>query len=156
MTTYIYIDSTDAFVEGQRLAAVKAGMAFDIHEATRREIFDFGYTLDFNNLAALLGDNDAKVFETRNSDMQREASDVGILVPEVMVDALTRLDKTADKIVLVGGDAYELLVHRLAELGFTVDVAFWSHAAGALKPICANFIELDSHFDQLALDAVAA
>ena len=52
--TYTYIDNSNFFIEGQRVAAVEAGMALDISDAIDRKVFDYSWQPDYGKLHALL------------------------------------------------------------------------------------------------------
>ncbi len=39
--TYTYVDNSNVYIEGQRVAAVSKGTAQDIEDAISRRIFDF-------------------------------------------------------------------------------------------------------------------
>lgn len=182
MAKFIYIDNSNVYIEGQRVAAVQSGEAINIKDATRRKTLNRGYRIDFGKLynfvtkngdaavsrAVVFGSrpppNDSMwaiaksagfelVIEDRNAANKEKGVDTGIAV-EMCVDALMHADKQSDKILLVAGDAdFVPAVRRLTGFGFTVDVAFWSHASGKLKRICSNFIDLNPHFNELALNA---
>ena len=50
MKTYTYIDNSNFFVEGQRLSAVKKGMAKNIYDAMNNDIFDHSWQPDYGKL----------------------------------------------------------------------------------------------------------
>ena len=182
MAKYVYVDNSNVFIEGQRVAAVQNGLALDIQDAITRRVFDHSYRLDFGKLyrfVARNGDADAEravlfgsrpppndslwavaksagfelVIEDRNAANKEKKIDTGI-VAAMYEDAFTKTDKEKDKLVLVAGDGdYLPAISRLIELGFTVDVLFWAHASQALKTACSNFIEMDSYFADLAVES---
>ena len=178
MARFIYIDNSNVFIEGQRVAAVNGGYALDMDDAQRRGIFYGGYRLDFGKLYNFLtrnGDPEIKrvalfgsrpppndslwamakkkgfepIIEDRNPSNQEKKIDTGITVAMVM-DALKRADKSADEFTLVGGDSdFVPAVRELVKDGFTVNVAFWDHASNELKRACSRFISMNAHFDEL-------
>ena len=52
--TYTYVDNSNVYIEGQRLAAVKKGMAMDLQDAFYRKIFDFTWNIDYGKLHQFL------------------------------------------------------------------------------------------------------
>jgi len=180
MARFIYIDNSNVFIEGQRVAAVSVGYALDMDDAQRRGIFYGGYRLDFGKLynfltgngdpeikrVALFGsrppDNDSlwavarskgfePIIEDRSPSNREKKIDTGIVVA-MMEDAYKRADKSADSFTLVAGDSdYVPAVRALIETGFTVNVAFWRHASRELQRTSSKFIDMNPHFDALAL-----
>ncbi len=179
MARFIYVDNSNVFIEGQRVAAVSNGNALDIQDAIRRQIFDPGYRLDFGKLyefVASNGDTDTGramlfgsrpppndslwaiaesagfelVIEDRNVANREKKIDTGI-VTAMLEHAFTQADTSEDKFILVAGDGdYVPAVTCLVKRGFTVDVVFWQHASRELKTACSSFIEMDPHFEYLS------
>ncbi|WP_458098484.1 hypothetical protein [Roseomonas sp. WA12] len=54
LTHLAYIDSSNLFIEAQKVSAVARGMARSLHDARQRGILDFEYRLDLYRLMALL------------------------------------------------------------------------------------------------------
>ena len=50
MLTYTYVDNSNVFIEGQRVSAVKLGLARNIWEATQNRIVDHQWQLDYGKL----------------------------------------------------------------------------------------------------------
>jgi uncharacterized LabA/DUF88 family protein len=180
MAEFIYVDNSNVFIEGKRIAAVRDGLARDAAEANRRDIADNDFRLDFGELYNFIADNNpGKVaravmfgstlsesdavwataervgFETvvvsRNAENREKKVDTGIVAAMVR-DAYTRADKKKDTITLVAGDSdYVPAIELLTADGFRVEVAFWSSASHELKEICTRFVELDKHLDDLEL-----
>lgn len=171
MSEFVYVDNSNVFIEGRRIAAKKRGLD---------SFADFDFRLDFGELydfvaeynpekiarALLLGsrpptsDKVWKVAENvgfevviveRNKKNQEKKVDTGI-VASMMRDAYTKANKN-DVITLVAGDSdYVPAVKLLVDDGFHVEVVFWSSASTELKHVCSKFIELDKHLDDLEYD----
>jgi uncharacterized LabA/DUF88 family protein len=174
MAEFVYVDNSNLFIEGKRIAALQNG---DGHHP-RRENADNSFRLDFGELydfvaehnpekiarAVLFGstvvESDAiwrvaeRVgFETvvvnRNAANQEKKVDTGIVAAMVR-DAYTRVDKAKDTITLVAGDSdYVPAIELLTDDGFRVEVVFWSSASSELKRVCSRFIELDRYLNKL-------
>lgn len=169
MAEYVYVDNSNVFIEGKKIAARRKNG--NGHE------MDFSFRLDFGELydfvaehnpgkiarALLLGSSpptsdkvwnvaERAGFEVvvidRNSENREKKVDTGIVAAMVR-DAYTRADKS-DVITLVAGDSdYVPAVELLVGDGFQVEVVFWSSASGELKRVCSKFIELDKYLDDL-------
>lgn len=172
MAEFVYVDNSNVFIEGKKIAARRNGNGREIDFSFR---LDFGELYDFvaeNNpgkiaRALLLGSSPPtsdKVWDVaenagfevvvlnRNSANQEKKVDTGI-VAAMIRDAYTRADKANDTITLVAGDSdYVPAVKMLADDGFYVEVVFWSNVSAELKSICSRFIELDKHLDALEYD----
>jgi uncharacterized LabA/DUF88 family protein len=168
MAEYVYVDNSNVFIEGKKIAAQRNGRSGDIDFSFR---LDFGELYDFvaeNNpgkiaRALLLGSRPPtsdKVwtvatragFEVvvldRNPENREKKVDTG-LVAAMVRDAYTKAEKT-DEITLVAGDSdYVPAVEMLVADGFYVEVVFWSSASSELKSVCSRFVELDRHLDNL-------
>jgi uncharacterized LabA/DUF88 family protein len=169
MAEYVYVDNSNVFIEGKKIAARRNGNGHDM---------DFSFRLDFGELydfvaehnpakiarALLLGSrppSNDKVWDiaervgfevvvvNRNALNQEKKVDTG-LVAAMVRDAYTQVEKEKDTITLVAGDSdYVPAVQMLTGDGFCVEVVFWSNASGELKSVCSRFIELDKHLDAL-------
>ncbi len=178
MAGFVYVDNSNVFIEGQRVAAVENGFALNIRDAISGQIFDRSYRLDFGKLYKFVANNGwnvkrailfgsrpppndslwaaAKsegfdlVIEDRSAANREKKIDTGIVMA-MAKDAFTKADKSSDKFVLVAGDGdYVPAVSDLVAEGFTVDVVFWQHASQELKSACSNFIEMNPHFGNLS------
>jgi uncharacterized LabA/DUF88 family protein len=178
MAEYIYVDNSNVFIEGKRIAAIKRGIARNMREANKNDVSDHSFRLDFGELydfvaesnpnkvarALLFGsgisEND-KVWQiaervgfeavvvNRNAANQEKKVDTG-LVAAMVRDAYTKADKARDTISLVAGDSdYVPAVEILTRDGFNVEVVFWSSASSELKSVCSRFVELDKHLEAL-------
>ncbi len=168
MAEYVYVDNSNVFIEGRKIAARRRGVS---------DFSDFSFRLDFGKLydfvaeynpgkiarALLLGsrpplnDNVWNIAERagfevvvldRNQNNQEKKVDTGIVAAMVR-DAYTKAGKS-DVISLVAGDSdYVPAINLLVNDGFHVEVVFWSSASGELKRACSRFVELDRHLDDL-------
>jgi uncharacterized LabA/DUF88 family protein len=178
MAEFIYVDNSNIFIEGRRIAAIRQGRARDLADANRNDIQDHSFRLDFGELydfisesnpekvsrALLFGssppESDAvwaiaervgfeAIVVSRNADNKEKKVDTGIVAAMVR-DAYTRADKSKDTITLVAGDSdYVPAVELLTGDGFRVEVVFWSSVSNELKNICSRFIELDRYLEKL-------
>lgn len=180
MKSFVYIDNSNVFIEGQRCAAVHSGMAADIYDAIERRVFDFSYKIDYGKLyeylcgeqksevgcAKLWGspppsDSFWKMVETkgfevvtydRNAAGKEKKVDVAI-ASAITKDAYTKIDRKNEEIILVSGDRdYVPVIEDLKSEGFTVVVVFWDHAAKELKESASKFISLNAWFKYLQLE----
>ena len=178
MGKLVYVDNSNVWIEGKRVAAVKNGLALNIDDAIRYNVFDNNYRLDFGRLHEFVGGNDpgeikraalfgsrlpendslwkmAKkhgfetIIEDRNVRNKEKRVDTGI-VTLMMKDAYTLADKVKDTLTLVAGDGdYVPTFKALIADGFTVNVAFWGHASADLKRHCSKFFNLNSYLKHL-------
>jgi uncharacterized LabA/DUF88 family protein len=178
MAEFIYVDNSNVFIEGKRIAAIRDGKAKSVAHANANDISDHSFRLDFGELydfvaehnpekvarAVLFGssppESDAvwmiaekvgfeAVVVSRNAANQEKKIDTGIVAAMVR-DAYTRVDKAKDTITLVAGDSdYVPAVELLTDDGFHVEVVFWSSASAELKNAASRFIELDRHLETL-------
>ncbi|HVI51215.1 MAG TPA: NYN domain-containing protein [Candidatus Sulfotelmatobacter sp.] len=173
MTTYTYIDNSNLYIEGCRIAAVKRGMAADVYEAMNLFIVDHTWRMDYgklydficgeNSIARLWGSPppgdsfwnmldhkgfNPTVYEKNFSNKEKKV-DVAI-AHRMTKDAFTIIEKTRDEIILVSGDTdYVPVVTDLVADGFKVEVAFWDHAGRELREIATDFISLNKYHDHL-------
>ncbi len=176
MARWIYVDNSNLWIEGQRLSAVRKGMAPDIWSAMAMQVVDTAYRMDFGRLinflangheikgASLFGSrppandslwNIAKEagFETiindRNAANKEKRIDTGI-VARIVMDANVKCNKDEDEIILVAGDGdYVPVTDILVQNGYTVIVAFWNHASKDLKHSATTFIDLNPYLEYL-------
>ena len=178
MAEFIYVENSNIFIEGRRIAAIRQGRARDLYEANRYDIQDHSFRLDFGELYNFISEHNPKkvaravlfgssppesdavwqiaervgfeaVVVSRNSQNKEKKIDTGIVAAMVR-DAYTKADKEKDTISLVAGDSdYVPAVDLLTEDGFRVEVVFWSSASHELKEVCSRFIELDRYLEKL-------
>ena len=179
MSKFVYVDNSNVFIEGQRVAAVENGNALSIQDAISRQIFDSSYRLDFGklyNLVASNGNSNAEramlfgsrpppndslwavaesagfelVIVDRNLSNKEKKIDTGI-VTAMLTHAFTEADAAKDQFILVAGDSdYVPVVEALSKNGFTINIVFWDHASRELQNVCSNFVSMNSHFEKLA------
>jgi uncharacterized LabA/DUF88 family protein len=178
MAEFIYVDNSNIFIEGRRIAAIRQGKARNFAEANRYDIQDHSFRLDFGELYDFISENNPNkvaravlfgssppesdavwaiaervgfeaVVVSRNSQNKEKKIDTGIVAAMVR-DAYTKADRQKDTITLVAGDSdYVPAVEILTTDGFRVEVVFWSSASVELKEACSRFIELDRYLEKL-------
>lgn len=177
---YIYVDNSNLYIEGRRVAAVASGLAGSIREAMDDGILDHGYTISFGKLHEFLTGNDltkikrAALFGSRpppNDSIWRYAEKAGFELhledrnvknKEKKIDTgiATLITKDAykfgkpqeDTFVLVAGDAdYVPTINELKADGYAVEVVFWNHAARELREVASKFIPLDQYLEALRI-----
>ena len=178
MAEFIYVDNSNVFIEGKRIAAAQNGKARNAAEACDKDITDHSFRLDFGELYDFVAEHNPKkvaravlfgssppesdavwqiaekvgfeaIVVSRNAVNQEKKVDTGI-VAAMMRDAYTKVDREKDTITLVAGDSdYVPAVELLTRDGFRVEVVFWSSASSELKSVCTKFIELDRYLEKL-------
>lgn len=177
MRTYTYVDNSNVFIEGQRLAAVKSGLARDIVDAMNRRIVDNRWNIDYGKLHSFVcgekseigaaklwgspppGDTfwsmvESKGFQVRTFDKGVSGGEkkVDVAIAHQMTkDAYTVIDKKDSEITLVSGDKdFVPVVEDLVGGGYRVVVAFWDHAARELRDVASSFASLNQWHSYLA------
>ena len=178
MAEFIYVDNSNIFIEGKRIAAVRQGKAKNAAQANDKNIVDHTFRLDFGGLYDFISENNPNkvarallfgssppesdavwaiaervgfeaVVVSRNSANKEKKIDTGIVAAMVR-DAYTKANRKNDTITLVAGDSdYVPAVELLTDDGFRVEVVFWSSASNELKEVCSRFIELDRYLEKL-------
>lgn len=177
MDDNIYLDDSNVYIEGQRVSAVSKGMAKTLQEASLKQILDKSYKLDFGNLVKIISgfkpsigkmifygskppptDSVWKAAESagfttkifdRSASGKEKMVDTQMAV-DIMEDILTTLKPETDRVIIVAGDRdYVPVVIKAKERGFTVRVAYWSHASGLLRKTASDFQVLDGHIRDL-------
>lgn len=180
MVLFVYVDNSNVWIEGRRLAAVVNGLAGSIEEATMEGILDQSWSYDFGRLYELACPAEAKVgrsllvgsrppandslwerariegFEVqvfdRNASNREKRVDTA-LVTTMLDDSYQHMQAArGDMVVLLAGDGdYVPTVESLQRRGIKVRVVFWSHAISRdLRELADEFRPLDSHLDELA------
>lgn len=180
MAIYLYVDNSNAFIEGKRTSAVKSGLAKSIAEAMNSKILDNSWRLDFGKLHAFIASalkdtitkanlfgsrppaNDSvwimakqvgftPVVVDRNVANKEKKVDTGIITAMIK-DAFTILKKGEDKVVLVAGDSdFVPAIETLKSSGIDVYVFFWGHASWELKKVAKpNFVNLNKDLNKIA------
>ena len=180
MALFVYVDNSNVWIEGQRLSAVRRGLASDPLDAMHRKIVDNDWRYDFGRLYQLACPDIAQIgrsilFGSRppaNDSLWRLAREQGFEVvlfdrnaqnreKEVDVSLATTMMEDSyeymkierhDKAVLISGDRdFVPTVRSLQKRGFPTHVVFWKHAtAGALVEAASDTDWLDPHLDYLA------
>ncbi|MGX1614784.1 NYN domain-containing protein [Micromonospora chalcea] len=175
---FVYVDNSNVWIEGQRIQAVRQGLAADLADAQRRQVaaqwhYDFGrlYELACPSTAhigrsILFGSrppaddslwNIAKregfqvITYDRNAANKEKQVDIS-LSTTMMEDSYEHMKLSRrDIAVLVGGDGdFVPTVKSLKRRGFGVRVVFWSHAVSReLRESADEFVVLDPHFEAL-------
>lgn len=176
MANFVYVDNSNVWIEGMRVAAVAAGEAPDVYTPMRQDLIikwqlDFAQLLDLAGglplnigRAVLYGSRSfgsdsfwraaqAKGFETvvfdRNSRNREKQVDISIAT-DMVADSFELMRPGRDEITLVAGDSdYVPAVKRIRKRGIDLHVVFWSHAARELINAATSFTPLDEHLDLL-------
>lgn len=180
MVLFVYVDNSNAWIEGMRVSAVRKGLATSAKDAMDRGISDHAWSYDFGRLYEAICPSSAQVgrsslfgsrppandslwdiarnegFEVilfdRNFKNKEKEVDVAIAT-QIISDSFQYMRAgRGDKVVLVSGDRdYLPVVENLALRSITTTVVFWEHAtAHALRSGAAEFIPLDPLFDHLS------
>jgi len=174
---YLYVDNSNVWIEGMRVAAVARGLAPDIWTARDQKITDYTWKIDFGHLYAFAGGdkkdvgravlygsrpppNDSvweiakrKGFEVvvqdRNVHNKEKKVDTGIAT-DIVADSYELMDAASDEITLVAGDAdYVPTVQRIRKRGLKFTVVFWDHASKELRDAASDFISLNQYLEHL-------
>ncbi len=167
---FTYIDNSNLFVEGCRVAAVRKHLpgALTIFEAMSNRVVDVTWRLNYARLRDFVSDTEAHgkiaLWGSTNDQLSASIERTGIRVinfrrnssgKEKRVDvaiahAITKdaysglIRKDEDEITLVAGDGdFVPVVDDLVAAGYLVHVVFWGHAARDLKNAASRFICLD-------------
>jgi uncharacterized LabA/DUF88 family protein len=178
MARYVYVDNSNVWIEGQRVSAVRKGLAIDIRDAMSRNVLDPSWRCDFGRLyelacpvtetigrSALFGSrppaNDSLwararsegfevVVHDRNVANREKKVDVGIATM-LLDDSHEYMRPGQDTAVLVAGDGdYVPTVESLKRRGIRVECLFWGQANRELRECVDAFQLLDPHFGFLA------
>jgi hypothetical protein len=173
--TYTYVDNSNFFIEGQRTAAVDAGMALDIFDAIDRRVFDYSWQPDYGKLHTLIcGDKkqigaaklwgspppadsfwkmvERKGFKVKTYERSygREKK-VDVAIGYEIAKDCPKMDKATSEIILVAGDKdFVPVVEDLKSEGYNICVAFWDHAATEMKQKASSFFSLNQYLKHLA------
>lgn len=177
---FTYVDNSNVWIEGQRIQAVRLGLARNLSEAMRDHrsapwSYDFGQLYELIcppgtrvGRSLLVGSrppaNDSVWGRARSEGFEVDVFDRNVANKEKQVDShivTTMLDDSyeymkperGDEAVLVAGDGdYLPCLRSLQRRGLKVRVVFWKHATSReLRETADLFVELDQHFDALTL-----
>ena len=175
---FAYVDNSNVWIEGQRIQAVKQGLARDAYDAMNRKInapwsYDFGRLYELVcplgmkvGRSILVGSrpppNDSVWERARSEGFQVEVFGRNAANKEKQVDSsivTTMMEDSyeymkaerGDMAVLVAGDGdYVPNVRSMQKRGLQVRVVFWKHATSReLRETADEFVDLDQHFDWL-------
>jgi uncharacterized LabA/DUF88 family protein len=180
MANFLYVDNSNAWIEGMHVSAVVEGMAPDIWTAQQNKICDYKWKIDFGKLLAFAGGeragigravlygskpppNDSLwvaakkqgfevvVHERSRFSGQEKKVDTNIAT-DITADSYELMDPAKDEITLVAGDSdYVPTVERLRRRGLRFDVCFWEHVSRELRDAASNFVSLNPHLAYLRL-----
>lgn len=177
MSTLVYVDNSNVWIEGMHVSAVKKGLALNVWDAQQNRITDNAWRFDFGRLYEFVGDSDVKkafLYGSRpppNDSLWDIATSKGFDVVvfdrnvanrEKKIDTKIAADMIAhsyelaelgeDEFTLVAGDTdFVPVIEQLRQRGFRVDICFWNHASRELKEAASNFVELNPWLEYLAL-----
>ena len=177
MKTYTYVDNSNLFIEGQRLAAVQNGLAPNVYDAMNKRIVDPSWKIDYGKLyqflcgsakeigtAKLWGSPppsdsfwkmveqkgfSVKTYEKAFSGKEKKV-DVAI-AHQITKDVYSGLIRPGeDEIYLVAGDKdFVPVIEDICSNGVHVAIVFWDHAAQELKDCASEFISLNKFLNHL-------
>jgi len=172
--TYTYVDNSNFFIEGQRVAAVASGMAQDIYDAIDRRVFDFTWKPDYGKLHGLIcGDKkqigiaklwgspppsdsfwrmvEARGFKVKTYDRSHgKEKKVDVAIAYEIAKDSPKIDKGTSEITIVAGDKdFVPVVEDMVAEGYNVCVAFWDHAAAEMKQKATSFFSLNAYLEHL-------
>jgi hypothetical protein len=173
--TYTYVDNSNFFIEGQRTAAVEKGMALDIFDAIQRRVFDYSWQPDYGKLHVLLcgdqkqiggaklwgspppADSFWKMVESKGFKVKTYERSYGkerkvdVAIGYEIAKDCPKMDKANSEIILVAGDKdFVPVVEDLKVEGYNICVAFWEHAAAAMRGKASSFFSLNPYLKHLA------
>lgn len=175
---FVFVDDSNLWIEGQRVSAVKTGLARNMWEAQAKQTLDHSWRMDAWALREILVDwakvpvpqavlvgsetgrdlnwwNLAKragfrVEVVRRDPCRREKKVDVALASQVWSCVHQKMRPRLDGITLVTGDGdFVPLVQGVRKLGIQVKVAFWSHANRELKDAGDEFEDLDPYFSHV-------
>lgn len=175
MKTFIFIDASSLWIEGQKLSAIRKGKAVDLQYATKYNILDTDWNIEYGKLldyialphskidsVALYGwsriEDDDSIWEMRKRnkfaiqfyDKSLSATEMKIdteLVTDIIM-TMYEMDKQDVAILIAGTNAYKPIVEAFQMHQKNLFIAFWSHASNGLKTR-SSFMELNDYFDTI-------
>ena len=178
MSSFVYVDNSNIWIEGRFVSAVKRGFARDIFDAHKRNICDTSWSYDFGKLlqfaggqsediskATLFGSRPPKndslwtaaeakgftvVTEDRNFFTNKEKKIDSGICTMIMEDSFTIIKPRVDEVVLVAGDRdYVPTVESLKKRDINFILCFWEHAARELLEVSDRFFTLNPYLEYL-------
>lgn len=176
MALYLYVDNSNVWIEGRRVAAVRNGLAPSLDDALRDNVCDMSWNYDFGRLynlacppeeklgrTALFGSTPppsdsiweiarSQGFEVRlfPRNLQNKEKQVDNAIGTLILEDSYEHMQPGDTVVLMAGDGdFVPNLESVRRRGFKVRLMFWSRASGALRAVADEFVNLDRHFDEL-------
>lgn len=179
MSSFVYVDNSNIWIEGMHISAVENGIAPNLYEAQANNICDQSWRVDFGRLLQFAGGDKSEIgravlygsrpppndslwhaaetkgFEVvvhdRNVRNKEKKIDTNIAT-DMVADSYELMTPGEDEIVLVAGDSdYVPTVERLVGRGLTFNVVFWDHAARELQDVASKFVSLNPYLGHLKL-----
>ena len=177
MANLLYVDNSNVWIEGMRVAAVQNGLCPDIWSAVHNRICDNSWKLDFGKLFRFSGGESMEVKKAtlfgskppQNDSVWEAAKRKGFdvitydrnivnhekkidtdIVATMIEDSYEILEVGKDEMTLVAGDSdYVPAIEKLKRRGIPVHVVFWFHASREIKESATKFIDLDPYLKNL-------
>jgi hypothetical protein len=170
MAIYVYVDNSNLWIEGQRVAAsirnhVSLGETLDpnwrydfgkLYELACPQTEKLGRTSLFGSTPPLTDSlwkrADAEGWDVRthprNASNKEKQVDSSIIT--LMLTDCFKYMQPDDRVVLISGDAdFVPAIKPIQQAGHQVTVMFWSHASRELVDKANTFVSLNDHFDFL-------
>lgn len=179
MVLFVYVDNSNVWIEGQRVSAVRRGLAKSIKDAMDRGVVDHEWSYDFGQLYRAVCPEDSPIgrsslfgsrpppndslwdmarqvgFEVftfdRNFKNKEKEVDVAIAT-QMMEDSYEHMrSDRGDMVVLIAGDRdYVPTLESLRKRGFRSLVVFWEHAtARDIRDAADDYSPLEPLFEHL-------
>ena len=174
MSSLIYLDNSNLWIEGKKVSAVSKGMALDIWEATETRTFDNTFKLDFGHVLEIANHAPVRIarfygsrppeadsiwaaakrvgFRLEILDRNARNKEKGVdssMVADIIQDMYEIAEKDDVFILITGDEDYVPAIERLHKRDFEVHVLFWDHAARRIKDSADNFQSLNGYLDRL-------
>lgn len=179
MAELIYVDNSNLWIEGMRVAAIESGKAASLQHSIANKICDYDWKYDFGKLLYLAGGeqknikravlfgsrppkNDslwqlaqAKGFEPitydRNAANKEKKIDTDITAT-VLEDSY-EIYQPGDNITLIAGDGdYIPLIEKLHKRKISIHVMFWAHASREIKDAVGDkFFNLNPYLNTIRI-----
>lgn len=184
MAEYMYVDDSNLWIEGMRVAAVHNRLAYSVEHAMQEGILEHGWMFDFYRLkdfafgstgqparavvyGSRTGSNqemwkvaERSGFEVKTYDREPHAKEKKVdtsMSVDMVMDAFRRMCPGDDTVTIFAGDAdYVPAVCALKTHHLHTVVCFWDHASRELKEECDEFIALDPYLDYHTLGGLAS
>lgn len=170
MSIFLYVDNSNFWIEGQRLAAAgrtnsRLGPAVDIEwnydfkrlydlacpkSSTLSRTAIFGSTTPDSHLIWKYAHSAGfQVFTYQRNVLNKEKQVDTALSALMVKDAYTEM-KEGDVAILISGDGdFIPTLHTVRDAGVRVNVMFWSHASRELQEAADEFVDLNPYHEYL-------